>query len=368
MRSPLPALHLSAACFLAWALGLAAFAFAEGPSSPLEGEQDPNGEKKSSPWLLAPVLSSNPKLGTALGAIVGYIHKFDPESRPSVFAASGQYTSTDSMVAGVFGRASFERDRQRLNAGVVFGNIRNDYDDYLGTGVPLKTNAGLRSFIARYLHRVIGDWFIGAQGIYQNFTIAGETHFDDDFLGILGIAPYKSGGLGLVGYHDSRDNDFHPTRGWTASVSNLAYRQALGGEANFDIYRIDYRGYFSHGAGNVVAVRQLNHLTRDAPTQNLAPIQLRGYKTGQYSGKYMSQIEGEERLRIAERWTATIFGGLGCTYGQGKRCSNSANVFPMVGAGVQYVLKPELGIVLNLEYAHGKDDNRGVILKTGYTF
>jgi hypothetical protein len=40
----------------------------------------------------------------------------------------------------------------------------------------------------------------------------------------------------------------------------------------------------------------------------------------------------------------------------------------MVGAGVQYILKPEVGIVLNLEYAQGKDGNSGVTLRTGYTF
>lgn len=340
----------------------------QAPAPPMDAQESASKPKTPSPWLVAPVFSSNPKLGTALGATVGYIQKFDRESRPSVFAATGQYTNTDSMVAGVFGKASFDADHQRLNAGVTFGNIKNDYNDYLGTGVPLKTNAGLRSFIARYLYRVYEDWFVGAQGIYQNFSIEGDTAFDDLLLDILGIAPYKSGGLGVVGYHDSRDNDFKPTRGWVMSLSNLAYRESLGGETNFDIYRVDFRDYVGHGGGNVFALRQLNHLTHEAPTQNLAPIQLRGYKTGQYTGKYMSQIEGEERLRLAERWTATLFAGVGCTYGEGKNCSEKRNLFPMAGAGVQYVLKPQVGIVLNLEYAQGKDGNRGIILKTGYSF
>ena len=82
----------------------------------------------------------------------------------------------------------------------------------------------------------------------------------------------------------------------------------------------------------------------------------------------MSQIEGEARLKLAERWTSTIFAGVGCTYGDGKSCSDRKNVFPMAGAGVQYVLKPAVGIVLNLEYAQGKSGNNGVILRTGYAF
>jgi len=324
--------------------------------------------EKPSPWLFAPVFTSNPKLGTTLGATAGYLHLFDAKSRPSMFAATGQYSNTGSMVAGLFARTSFDADHQRLNVATSFGNIKNDYDDYLGTGVPLRNEAELKSFIARYLYRVYGDWFVGAQGIYQNFGIAGETAADDAFLEILGVAPYKSGGLGVVAYYDSRDNDFKPTRGWVASLNNLAYRESLGGVTNFDVYRADFRHYVSQGEGNVFAFRQLNHLTDDAPTQNLSPIQLRGYKTGQYTGRYMSQIEGEARLKLADRWTSTIFAGVGCTYGDGKSCSERKNAFPMAGAGVQYVLKPAVGIVLNLEYAQGKSGNNGVILRTGYAF
>jgi hypothetical protein len=234
--------------------------------------------------------------------------------------------------------------------------------------VPLRNDATLKSFIARYLYRVYGDWFVGVQGIYQNFAIEGDTAFDDLVLAILGVAPYKSGGLGVVGYHDSRDSDFRPTRGWLASLSNLAYRESLGGEQNFDVYRVDLRHYIAHGEGNVFAFRQLNHLTHDAPTQNLAPVQLRGYKVGQYTGVYMSHIEGEGRFRIADRFTATAFAGIACTYGHGKNCSDSDNLFPVVGAGVQYILKPQVGIVLNLEYAQGKDGNYGIYMKTGYAF
>ena len=184
------------------------------------------------------------------------------------------------------------------------------------------------------------------------------------------LLPIKQGAYGRLEFitYGFNWNDFKPTKGWVISLNNLGYRESLGGAQNFDVYRADFRHYIPHGDGNVFAFRQLNHLSHDAPTQNLSPVQLRGYKVGQYTGEYMSQVEGEERLKIAERWTVTAFAGVACTYGKGKSCSNSVNLFPMAGAGVQYVLKPEVGIVLNLEYAQGKDGNNGVILKTGYTF
>jgi hypothetical protein len=68
-------------------------------------------EQEKSPWLLAPVFSSNPKLGTSLGALAGYLHYFDQKSRPSIFAVTAQYTSTESIVAGAFAKTSFDEAR-----------------------------------------------------------------------------------------------------------------------------------------------------------------------------------------------------------------------------------------------------------------
>jgi hypothetical protein len=324
--------------------------------------------EERSPWLIAPVFNSDPKLGTALGAIGGYLHYFDEKSRPSMFAMTGQYTTTDSIIAGIIAKTSFDEDGQRLNAALMAGNIKNDYDDYLGTGVPLKSNVELRSLIARYLYRIKGSWFIGAQSIYQNFAIGGETAFDQEVLDVLGVRPYKSGGLGLVAYYDSRDSDTMPSRGSLLSLNNMAYRESLGGEENFDVYRADFRYFHQDGKRNVFALRQLNHFTDNAPTQVRAPVQIRGYKLGQYNGKYMSSIEAEERLRLGEKWTATVFGGVACTYGDGEVCSDGANTYPAMGAGVQYVLKPKEGIVMNLEYAKGEGANYGFYLKMGYAY
>jgi len=334
-----------------------------------QSADEPGGVmSERSPWLLTPQFSSSPKLGTSLGALAGYLHFFDEESRPSIFAVQAQYTSTNSITAGAFAKTSYDQDQQRLMAGLMYGNIKNDYNDYLGTGIPLKNDAELRSLIVRYLHRVTGDWFFGAQGIYQNFNIAGETPFDEQLLDVLGVKPYKSGGAGLVAYRDSRDSENMPAHGGLVSISNMAYRESLGSENDFGMYRLDFRYFVTHGDGNVLALRQLNHFTNDAPAQSRAPVQLRGYKVGQYTANQMSSIEAEERFRLGAKWTATVFAGVAKLYGGGMDNSVDSSTYPAAGAGVQYVLKPKEGIVMNLEYAVGKNDNSGVYLKMGYAY
>ena len=322
-----------------------------------------------SPWLLLPTFSNNPKLGTSVGVLGAYLRKFDPESQLSMFGANAQYTSTDSKVGGLFARTSFSADHHRLLVLALGGVIKNDYDDFLGTGVPLKSEDHLRAFVARYLYRATGDWFVGAQALSTNYQIVGQTAFDEDMLGLLGLTGFKSGGIGLVLYHDSRDLQDAPKRGWVFNLNNVAYRHGIEGSDDFDVYRADYRHFWSHGEGHVLALRQSNQWTIDAPPAAFAPVLLRGYTTGEYLGKSMSSIEVEERHRFAERWTATLFAGAACLYGAGRGgCTGSGNVFPSVGAGVQYLLKPAQGIVANLEFAVGKDGNNALLFKMGYAW
>src|SRR3954465_7820836 len=216
-------------------------------------EEDAVTKFEKSPWLLAPMFQSNPKLGTSVGALGGYLHYFDEKSRPSIFALMGQYTSTESVIAGAQARASWDEDRQRVIAGMLYGFIKNDYSDYLGTGVPLQSNSEVKGMIGRYTYRVYGNWFLGVQALYQNFGIGGETQFDQMVLDTLGVAPYKSGGAGLVAQYDSRDNENSPTQGWLATLNNMAYRESLGGESDFDVIRADLRYYMPHGNGSVLA-------------------------------------------------------------------------------------------------------------------
>jgi hypothetical protein len=82
----------------------------------------------------------------------------------------------------------------------------------------------------------------------------------------------------------------------------------------------------------------------------------------------MSSIEVEERYRFAERWTATLFGGVACLYGANRSCSESTDRFPSVGIGVQYILKPVQGFVANLEFAAGKDGNHALLFRMGYSY
>ena len=117
-------------------------------------------EGERSPWLFVPLLSSSPKLDTAAGMMVGYLHQFDEGSRPSLFTLSGKYTTSESLITSAFAKTSFGADHHRIVGGVILGDINNSYEDYLGTGRALETNDNFRSAFLRYreaLGEAIGE-------------------------------------------------------------------------------------------------------------------------------------------------------------------------------------------------------------------
>jgi hypothetical protein len=334
-------------------------------AQPAQSSPDAPAAESRSPWLLVPVFSSSPKLGTAGGGLGAYVHVFDPGSRVSLFGVMYEYTSTHSQVATAFARTSFGADHHRLVALVAFGQIKNDYSDYLGSGQPLKTDDDLRAFFGRYLFRAVGDWFFGAQGSAANYQVLGATPEDDFVLETLGVRGFRSAGIGAVIMRDSRDNEDMPTRGWFLNMNNLAYREAFGGDNSFDAYRVDVRAFWEHGGGHVFAMREYNWLTSDAPAAAQATVVLRGYKMGQYLAPYMSSLEAEERIAFTPRWGATAFAGVAQLYGD-NTVPLARHTYPGFGAGLHFVIKPSAHMLVNLEYAQGVEDNRGVYLKLGY--
>jgi len=348
--------------FVTVALAASAYAQQASPDAPAPPAAE---DEPRSGWLLVPVFSSSPKLGTSGGGLVAYMHTFDPDSRVSLFGATYQYSSTHSQIAVAFARTSSGADHHRIVALAAFGHIENDYDDYLGTGQPLKTDDDLKAVVARYLFRVKGDWFIGAQGTAANYQVLGATPEDDLALETLGVRGFESAALGAVLMHDSRDSEDMPTTGWLLNVNNLAYREALGGASSFDAYRVDVRTFWKHGGGHVLAVRQYNWLSSDAPAAAQATVILRGYKFGQYLSPYMSSLEVEERLSFHRRWGATLFAGAAKLYGEAP-VPLERSTYPTIGGGVHFVIKPEERMIVNFEYAQGTGDSRGVYLKLGY--
>jgi hypothetical protein len=203
---------------------------------------DSNGTAKESPWLLTPTVSSDPKLGTTLGGVAGYTFNLDAGSRPSTIMGFATYSDTESWFAGAFGDIHWGSGKHQATAGLLRGTIRNEYEDFLGTGLEAKTTDDVEALFLRYKQRVRGNWFVGGQAISSNYAI-GADGLVGDILEQIGLVGFDSNGLGAVLEYDSRDSLRNPTRGQRFILHNFAYRERLGGDESFDTVTSDYTRY-----------------------------------------------------------------------------------------------------------------------------
>ena len=338
---------------------------ADSPQTTAEAPE--NAGERESPWLISPTVSADPKLGTTLGAVVGYIKALDPESTPSLVTSFVTYSDTDSYVGGLFGDIYYDGDKHRVKAGYINGKIRNEYDDFLGTGRRFETEDNISSFFFRYLQRLSGDWYLGGQVIVSDYVIGADGIFDS-ILEQVGLTGFNSNGIGLVGEFDSRDEPRDPHAGNHFVVNNVAYIESLGGEESFDAYQANYSNYWGFGDGHVLATNVRGRWTHDAPLGGYSSLNMRGYTRGNYLAEHYSHVNLDARFHVYERWGASLFGGVGCLYEKVSSCNDGESLYPMLGAGIIFDLKPDAGIVLRLEYAKGESDNEAYYLSLGHPF
>ena len=322
--------------------------------------------KEESPWLITPLISSDPKISTAAGVLAGYVHQFDEESPPSLFGVVGTYSTTDSWYVGAFAKSHFGLDKHRLSTAIVTGEIRNDYSDFLSSGLDVQTTDDVTMFALRYAYQIYGHWYLGPQFVSTNYAISGDNLLSGQVLEQIGLTGFRSNGLGLYTQYDTRDNQYSPSTGQVFEAYNIAFRESFGGDASFDVYSADYQYYLPHGKGHVLALHVKGRWTHNAPPSGYSSVDLRGYTRGQYLSPHMTLAEADYRYSLTEKWGLAAFAGAAGLHGD-DTAEKNGELFPAGGACLFYPLNDE-GMVVRADIAVGTDGNHGFYLQFGHGF
>lgn len=86
------------------------------------------------------------------------------------------------------------------------GEVKNDYEGFLGSWETVKTTDDVDVFALRYAYNIYRRWYLGAQAISTNYAIIGDDAFSGMVLEYVGLTGFRSNGLGLYTQYDSRDN------------------------------------------------------------------------------------------------------------------------------------------------------------------
>jgi outer membrane protein assembly factor BamA len=193
-------------------------------------------DDKRKNYAFAPIIISNPNIGSGLGATgmyffdVGERQEGQPRSSAQLI---GAYTNTDSYFAGLLTSLYMRQDRIRGTAGVFHAKLNSDYRDPLGGEANFSTN--VLAVYCQATYRLWGDWFLGGQALVSDVVYKPDTPQDGDYLERVGAKDTTAGGIGPVLTYDSRDNIHYPSPGTLVEVKGFLKPEAWG---NTDDYAV----------------------------------------------------------------------------------------------------------------------------------
>jgi len=275
---------------------------------------------------------------------------------PSVSAAFGMYTTSDSWAAGGAHLGLWGENRWRyLGAATAMRLNLSISGEGLG-GEERLFEYGVEGWaVTQNLRYRVGrsDFWVGALFNYMHAT----TVFTEDRLPDLD--PLESdadlASLGLTVRFDNRSNTFTPDRGVFADISVRRLDEFIGSDFEYWSATGSLLGYIDPTEDLVLGLRvEASTVGDDAPFWAKPAVNIRGVARGRYTGDSSGVIEGEVRWDLTGRWSAVGFGGAGWT---AKRDEPGA-IDRWVGAGgtgFRYLLARAFGLRGGVDVAYGND-------------
>ena len=325
-----------------------------------------NGNDFKKNLAAAPIVVSNPNLGSGLGASGMYF--FDIGDRQedgprSSIMALGAYTNTDSYFAGVLSNLHLHQDTIRGNFGIFHATVNNEYEIPWGGEASFTTEA--LAALGQLSYRAWRNIFIGAQALVIDVGYDPDTPADRDYLERVGAEDSTTTGVGPVISYDTRDNINYPSSGTLIELKGFYKPEAFGNEVDYGVGDIAANHYIGLSESHILALRLYGRTgTDNTPYSDKSRLgqqsDLRGFKSGEVSARTMLAGQVELRWQFSERWGAVAFGGLAKLWDDDIEELITEDIYYSGGIGVRYMLNTDQKINFRIDAAIGNDDNQGI--------
>lgn len=332
-------------------------------------------------FLPIPVIITEPAVDGGVGMTGLFFHESDEDAAvrkdamlssgnaaahlmpPSVSAVFGAYTGNESWVLGAGHMGFFKEGEIRYQGGGGYADFNLDYYSIgnieLSKPFSLNTQSAV---VFQTLKFQVADSpvFIGATQRYIDAELSLRKSNDNaggDLSKFLSTDVTTSG-LGLVAEFDSRDNFFTPKTGFYYNFSYVAYRDGIGSDIEYDLYRLGGLNYFRISK-SVRGVLRLNAEIADSdevlPPFAQPTLSLRGVPAARYQGTHVGVFEGEVTWELDARWSLLGFAGVGRASNSGSDFS-SASSRVSKGVGFRYEIARRYGLHMGVDVARGPED------------
>lgn len=332
-------------------------------------------EKKG--FLPIPIIITEPAVGFGAGVALVFLHDplsgrvpdgdtYKPQSvddrgkliPPSISAVFGAYTENDTWLAGGAHMGVWKNDNIRYTGAIFTGSINMTfYREVQDAEVSANANIEPNVLLQELKFRINGsDFFAGANYLYvDTSTEIGLSVIDPGFTLKNGS---RDAAVGFSLDYDSRDSIFTPSDGLNASITASLYREAIGGDTDYDRYEAKALYFTSITDKFPLGLRgdfqTIDGERSEIPFYAYPFINLRGIPMMRYQGDSTAVGEIELGWKFKARWTAIGFGGVGRAEDIGS--SDSSTTVYTKGVGLRYFIARRFGVHIGFDIAKGPED------------
>jgi hypothetical protein len=335
-------------------------------SVPLQAQEGADTtDRKDIDWFAFPYAFYTPETNLAVGAggIVYFYLASDTLTKPSSVSTSFFYSVDNQFDFSVIPEVYFERGEFYLYGYFSIGQYLDKYygngptsveipdPEYLYEGIVIKGNfqwsfTETMKFgpIAEYQDRLILDK-------KSNPYLLSDT--------VLGSNGGNEFGLGAIASWDTRNHRFYPSHGHLFEASALFVSRALGGDFDYNRYKLDMRWYhpLTDTEDHILGIQAFGSIVRGQPPfYDLSALGgkmiMRGYYTGRFRDFDYAAGQVEYRTRIIQRIGLVLFAGLG-TVSSREYPIRAEDLKASYGIGFRYVFDLKEKIDIRADFGFG---------------
>lgn len=356
-------------------LAAGCFPPAHGDQSASEPDTTSKAEEAQRYRLLPiPIIITEPAIGEGLGVALALFHPVkegkseDPlvatpesiqdmsearEAPPVATALVGAYTNNDTWVAGLAHFNNWRKDSIRYGGALAAARVNSQI--YL-VNLPLKFSMET-ALVYQELKFRIGqsDFLVGGGFIWldadSRFGLglpeSGDPRFGLEFTNV---------GVSARLLYETRNNTMNPTRGQLAEASVWRYDEAIGGDFDYWAWKVKALSFHPLSESVTLGLRlDVAGISGLPPFFAYPFVKLRGIPALRYQDEVAGAAEVEARYRIAPRWEAAAFAGVGFTTDRVPLFDNPGSIYNF-GLGGRYKILDSHNVWLGIDVARGPED------------
>lgn len=175
----------------------------------------------------------------------------------------------------------------------------------------------------------------------------------DNTADIIGKEGGTISNLGLLALYDTRDNIFHPSKGWYVEAAFYSSTKWLGSSFSYSKFELDAR-YFQKVKRNLILASNvfIGIRSKDTPFQDLNYLgtkRTRGFDNRRYLDNSEVSITTELRFPIWKRFKGAAFGSTS-TVIPSLNDTFKASYKSAVGGGIRFIVNKKEGTRIRVDY------------------